>query len=72
MFKLYTTPKLGQRLFLLVPNQLFAKLREAFFNPSVFTVQDFFIDSLRPQFLEFTLCWLLLDHQGLYEAWFRL
>ena len=38
MFKLYTTPKLGQRLLLLVLNQLFAKLREAFFNPSVFTV----------------------------------
>ena len=38
MFKLYTTPKLGQRLFLLVLNQLFAKLREALFNPSVFTV----------------------------------
>ena len=38
MFKLYATPKLGQHLFLLILNQLLAKLRETFFDPSVFTV----------------------------------
>ena len=69
MFKLYTTPKLGQRL---VQDQLFAKLRETLFDPSVFAIQNFFIDGLRPQFLEFALCWLLLDYQGLYETCFRL
>ena len=38
MFKLYATPKLGQRLFLLILYQLLAKLREAFFDPPIFTV----------------------------------